>query len=208
MTASAPELIGILVACGAAAAALVLEDRRWQHAAMALALLTAPVLVLGSVWDEARVVDFRHSPAHVGAAVVVGGAALAALAAVFRRRPEWFAIAAFAVLPLRIPVEIGGETANLLVPLYLVIASNLIAAVPHPRKRAASRERRADGSPWPKRLRWLAAPPPSPSTRSNPRTPPTSRTRSRTSASSSSRSPSCSRSCSRSSGRGRSPGAW
>ncbi len=205
MTASAPELIGILLACGAAAAALVLEDRRWQHAAMALALLTAPVLVLGSVWDEARVVDFRHSPAQVGAAVVVGGAALAALAAVFRRRPEWFAIAAFAVLPLRIPVEIGGETANLLVPLYLVIASNLIARFLSPEP-GASRERRPTTPPGPSACAG-SSPQPSPSTRSNPRTPPTSRTRSRTSASSSSRSPSCSRSCSRSSGRGRSPGA-
>ncbi len=42
MTASALELIGILVACGAAAATLVLEQRRWRHAAMVVALLVAP----------------------------------------------------------------------------------------------------------------------------------------------------------------------
>ena len=44
----------------------------------------------------------------------------------FRRWREAFPIAAFAVLPLRVPIEIGGETANLLVPLYLVIAAGLI----------------------------------------------------------------------------------
>lgn len=154
MTASAPELIGILIACGAAAAAAVLEDRRCRHAAMAVALLAAPVLVLGNVWHEARVVDFRHSPAQIGAAVVVGGAALVVLAGVFRRRPEWFAIAAFAALPLRVPVDIGGDTANLLVPLYLVIAAGLIAHILASEGRATSAE---GGSPWPTRLRWLLA---------------------------------------------------
>ena len=129
MNTSAIELIGILIACGAAAVALVAEDRRARQAAMVVALIAAPVLVLGDVWDESRVVDFRHSPAQLGGAVVVGAIALALLAAAFRRRPEWFAIAAFAVLPLRVPVEIGGETANLLVPLYLVIGSGVIASI-------------------------------------------------------------------------------
>ena len=134
----------------------MLEDRRRQHAAMVVALIAAPVLVLGDVWDESRVVDFRHSPAQLGGAVVVGAVALAALAVAFRRRPEWFAIAAFAVLPLRVPVEIGGETANLLVPLYLVIASGVIARFLSP-NRATSRRATSDDSPWPKRLRWLLA---------------------------------------------------
>ena len=158
MTASALELIGILVACGAAAAALVLEDRaRSRQAAMVVALLAAPVIVLGDVWDESRVVDFRHSPAQVGGALVVGAIALVVLAAVFRRRPQWFAIAAFAVLPLRVPVEIGGETANLLVPLYLVIASGLIAAILSPDDERPRRRATSDASPWPRRLRWLLA---------------------------------------------------
>ncbi len=157
MTASALELIGILVACGAAAAALVLEDRRLRHAALIVALIAAPAIVLGDVWDEARVVDFRHSPAQVGGALVVGAIALVVLAAVFRRRPQWFAVAAFAALPLRVPVEIGGETANLLVPLYLVIASGLIASLLSGAEVAGRGSRVAGVSSWPMRLRWLLA---------------------------------------------------
>ena len=44
-----------------------------------------------------------------------------------QRRPELLALAAAATLPFRIPIESGGETANLLVPLYLVIAAGALA---------------------------------------------------------------------------------
>ena len=141
-------------------------------------------------------VDFRDSPAQVGAAVIVGGArrlaalAVASFAAGRRRSP----IAAFAVLPLRVPVEIGGETANLLVPLYLVIARR---ADRRRRCSTADRERRAASAIGP--LVALAAAAArrdaACSTRSRPPTPRTSRTRSRTSASSWFRSRSCSCCC-------------
>lgn len=94
---------------------------------MTVALCVAPVIVLGSVWNEPRVLDFRTSPAQVGAAVVFGALCLAVLVALFRRYRPAFAIVAFTVLPLRVPIDIGGETANLLVPLYLVIAAGVIA---------------------------------------------------------------------------------
>ena len=153
MTASAPELIGILVACGAAAAALVLEDRRARQVAIAVALVAAPVLVAGNVWDEPRVVDFRTSAPQVGVAVVFAAAAVTALCWFFRRYPQAFPIAAVAVLPLRVPLEIGGETANLLVPLYAVIAAGAIVSVLRP----APARRVPAGDPWPRRLRWLLA---------------------------------------------------
>ena len=117
----------MLIACGSAAAALLVDGRRARVLVMAVALAAAPVLVLGDVWDESRVVDFRESPAQIGVALVIGVIALAALVLAFRRWREAFPIAAFAVLPLRVPVEIGAETAHLLVPLYLVIAARLIA---------------------------------------------------------------------------------
>jgi putative inorganic carbon (hco3(-)) transporter len=123
------EAIGMLAACGGAAAALLLEDRRARQAAIAIALLAAPVLVLGNVWDEPRVVEFRSSAGELGAAVAIATIGVAALVAAFRRFPAAFPIIAVAVLPLRVPVEIGGETANLLVPLYLVIAAAFIASV-------------------------------------------------------------------------------
>ena len=154
---------------------------------MAAALTLAPIIVLGDVWDEPRVVDFRHS----------AGADRRRRADRDRRRsrrsPRSFAatppalpIVAVAVLPLRVPLEIGGETANLLVPLYLVIAAGVITAAlaePRPPGRAATVADHgcAGCSPRP----WS-------STRSRRATPRTSRTRSRTSASSWSRSRSCS----------------
>ncbi len=139
MNATALELAGMLVATGAAAAAVLAAPGRARLIAMGIALAAAPVLVLGSVWDEPRVVDFRGSPAQIGAAVIVGGLALAALAAIFRRRPAVFAIAAFAVVPLRVPLEIGGETANLLVPLYLVIGAGVISQLGDRRPQTTAR---------------------------------------------------------------------
>ena len=151
MTANAGELIGILIACGAAAAALIAPDRRIRDAGIAIALIAAPVLVLGNVWDEPRIVDLRHSPAQIAGGIVVGGLLLAALVVVFRRWREAFPIAALAVLPLRVPLEIGGDTANLLVPLYLVIAAQAIATLLAREPRAERRES------WPLWLRYALA---------------------------------------------------
>ena len=150
MTASAVEWAGMLAACGGAAVALVAQDRRVRLGAMALALAVAPVVVLGNVWDEPRVVDFRHSPAQLAVAAVILVAGVALLTGLFGRYRAALPIIAVAVLPLRVPLEIGGETANLLVPLYLVIAAGVITEA-----RSAPRAR-AEGA-WPTRLRWALA---------------------------------------------------
>ena len=129
LTAEPLELIGLILACAAAATALVAPDQRLRLAAMVLALAVAPVLVLGDVWDQSRVVAFRESPPQVGGALAVGAVAIPALALCFRRFPDAFAVASVAVLALRVPVDVGGETANLLVPLYVVIAGGVGARV-------------------------------------------------------------------------------
>ena len=99
---------------------------------------------------------------------------------------------------LRLPVRIGGETSNLLIPLYLVIASSS-----SPRWSACDRRDRRRGAA----RRRLAAPRArrrhSSSTRSRPPTATTSRTRSRTPGSSSSPSRSCSASSPRFAGTAR-----
>jgi hypothetical protein len=58
---------------------------------------------------------------------LLGVATVGGLAILFRRRPEAFPVLAVAVLPFRIPVAAAGSTANLLVPLYLVIAGGCLA---------------------------------------------------------------------------------
>lgn len=129
MTASGLELVGMLAGLGAAAVALVARDARVRLAAIGVALIVAPVLVAGDVWNEGRVVRFRDDATNVAAAVVVVGAAIAALVVLLRRFPQAFPILIFALLPLRVPVEIGGETANLLIPLYIVIAAGTAATI-------------------------------------------------------------------------------
>ena len=123
MTASPLELGGMLLACGGAAAALLARDPRLRYGAAAVALVAAPALVAGDVWHTERFVDLRHDPAKLVAVIVVSVAAVGGAAAVFYRLPWAFPVSAFAALPLRVPVQLGGETSHLLLPLYLVIAA-------------------------------------------------------------------------------------
>src|SRR5215216_1427158 len=126
MTASAPQFIGILIACGAAATAILARDARLRYAAAAVGLIAAPALVLGDVWDSSRIVSLRHPPEKLAALCVAAAVAATAVAVIFRRFEWAFPIAAFAVLPLRVPVTVGGQTSHLLVPLYLVIAGGVL----------------------------------------------------------------------------------
>jgi hypothetical protein len=116
----------MLVACGGAAAALLARDSRLRYAAAALALLVAPILVAGDVWDSSRLVDLRHHPAKLAVAAGTAVLAVGVAAAVFRRVPWVFPVSVFAALSLRVPVQAAGQTAHLLVPMYLVIAAGLV----------------------------------------------------------------------------------
>jgi hypothetical protein len=80
---------------------------------------------------------------------------LAALVWAFRRYPSAFPVVAIAVLPLRVPLEIGGETANLLVPLYAVIAARVIAQILA--NRGDPGDEMPSDEPWTRRLRWVLA---------------------------------------------------
>ena len=126
-TATGPEAvraIGIVIAAALAADRDPRARRppraRW---AMLGALALTPVLLILSIWESPQldVVHDHPLPALGGgagrAAIVVGP-----LAVLFSRQPAFLPLAALAALPFRVPVEAGGSTANLLVPLYLVIA--------------------------------------------------------------------------------------
>jgi putative inorganic carbon (HCO3(-)) transporter len=118
---------GVLVAAGAAAAAIVLAPSRLRAALMLLALALFPALILGDQWHSAQIVDLRGSSARLAALAIAGVAAVAVLAAVFRRWPILLPLAIVAALPFRVPLHAGGDTANLLVPLYLVIAGGVLS---------------------------------------------------------------------------------
>lgn len=60
------------------------------------------------------------------AAALVGGAAAVGLAWVFRRVPWSLAVAVLACAPARIPISVGDTKANLLLPIYLVVAATAV----------------------------------------------------------------------------------
>ena len=118
---------GVLIAAGSAATAIVLTPGRPRSLAMLLALVLFPALILGDQWHSAQIVDLRDSSSRLAALGVVGLATVAILAAVFRRLPIVLPLAIVAALPFRVPLHAGGDTANLLVPLYLVIAGGVLS---------------------------------------------------------------------------------
>jgi O-antigen ligase len=129
--------LGVVAAACAAAAAILLPRGRTRAALMALAVVLVPILILGDQWHTRQVVDVREP---LGLLILLAGAALAAagaLALLFRRWPLLLPLAIVAALPFRIPLHAGGESANLLVPLYLVIAGGVLTAALRDRASAA-----------------------------------------------------------------------
>jgi len=120
--------IGLLAAAAGAASAILLPAGRLRVAAMLAALALFPLLILGDQWHAHQIVDLRDHPGRLVALGVAGLAISAALAYVFRRWPILLSLAIVAALPFRVPLQAGGDTANLLVPLYLVIAGGVIAS--------------------------------------------------------------------------------
>lgn len=127
---------GVIAAALLAAAVLLVRGDRRRSAAMLAAIILVPVLLVANIWSTPQFAPLRDRPLlALGAAA--GGALILALGALaIRRAPELVALAAAATLPFRIPIESGGDTANLLLPLYLVIASGVLAYA-IPRLRAA-----------------------------------------------------------------------
>ena len=126
MTASALELAGMLLACGGAAVALLARDPRIRYGAGAIALVAAPALVAGDVWQTERFVDLRGDPAKLVAVIAFAVVAVGCGAVLFHRVRWAFPVSAFVALPLRVPVQLGGATSHLLLPLYLVIAAGFV----------------------------------------------------------------------------------
>jgi O-antigen ligase len=130
---------GVLVAAGASAAAILLPPGRPRSAAMLLAIALFPILILGDQWHTHQIVDLRHNTSRIVALLAVGAVAVIALAAAFRRWPVLIPLAIVFALPFRVPLHAGGDTANLLVPLYLVIAGAVLTTAlrdwrPSPRR--------------------------------------------------------------------------
>ncbi|MDQ2699946.1 MAG: hypothetical protein M3Y23_01320, partial [Actinomycetota bacterium] len=120
-------LIGLIVASCAAVAVVDSSSRR-RGAAMVLAVILAPALIAGDQWHATQVAELRNTPALLAAALFVVGVLVAALAALFNRWPLLMPVLILVALPFRVPLDVGGEEANLLMPLYLVMAGGVAAS--------------------------------------------------------------------------------
>jgi putative inorganic carbon (HCO3(-)) transporter len=127
---------GVVVVAALAAVVLLAErglGLRARALAMLAALALAPVLLLTEIWSSPQLHIVHRHPLE---AVVGAGVAVAAMvgAAAFLVRRQWL-VAPLAVLalPFRVPISTGATTAsgttsaNLLVPLYFVVAAGALA---------------------------------------------------------------------------------
>lgn len=121
--------VGLVAAAGASGAAILLPPGRLRSVLMVAAMVLFPVLIAGDQWHNPQILDLRHHVDRVVVLLAIGAAVVAALAYVFRRWPILLPLAIVFALPFRVPLHAGGETANLLVPLYLVIAAAVAATL-------------------------------------------------------------------------------
>lgn len=159
LTGPWPRIGVVLAALLAGGAVLARTDTR-RAAAMLGALALAFVLLLDDVWHSSQLALIHRHPAAavIGAVVVV--AALLALAYLVRRWPWLTALLTMLTLPFRIPISAGGATANLLVPLYFVVAASALAWTLPVLWRARGRTAAAPGPSSPRRpprhvFEWL-----------------------------------------------------
>jgi putative inorganic carbon (hco3(-)) transporter len=129
---SVPLWLGVLACAGPAAAALLPLPTRARLALAAAALLIAPVVIAADNWNGERFVELRDRPELAAFGLAATVAAVAALAALVLHRPRLLPLLLVAALPVRIPVELAGASANLLLPLYAVLAAGLLAALLRP----------------------------------------------------------------------------
>jgi hypothetical protein len=120
---------GLIVVAAASAGAILLPPGRLRSAVMVLAMLLFPVLILGDQWHTTQIVDLRHDEGRIVALLAIAAAVVATLTYLFRRWPIVLPLAIIFALPFRVPLHAGGDTANLLVPLYLVIAAAVLATL-------------------------------------------------------------------------------
>ncbi len=138
---------GVVAVAALAALTLLARDRRTRALAMLGALVLSPVLLLDDIWTspQLRLVHRHPLEAVVGAAVVL--ALLGAAAVVIGRRPAWFGPLAVLALPFRVPIQAGGTTSNLLVPLYLVVGVGALAWMVPALRETSARGRQRTVSP-------------------------------------------------------------
>ncbi|MBJ7353904.1 MAG: O-antigen ligase family protein [Thermoleophilaceae bacterium] len=102
------------------------SDRlRWISAVLVLGL--TPLVLAGSVVGDEQSSLPQLSAPLIGAGLVGGAIALAVAAAFFVKFPRAVMPVALATIAFRVPIEIGGDSVKLLLPLYLTIGGAVVA---------------------------------------------------------------------------------
>ncbi|MGN6870681.1 MAG: O-antigen ligase family protein [Solirubrobacteraceae bacterium] len=146
--------LGVVAVAVLAAVVMLHPDARVQALAMLGALVLAPVLLLGDIWHSPQLSIVHRHPAVAAVGALVALVAVAGAALLLRRQPVLFPCAVILALPFRIPIQAGPNTANLLVPLYFVVAAGALAFIVGT-LRGAPGVRPASGPPDSGPARWL-----------------------------------------------------
>ena len=147
VTGTLPKL-GVVVVAIVAASSMLLHQRRARALAMLGALVLAPVLLLADIWHSPQLHIVHRHPLEAVIGAAVGIAVIAALAFLIHRHPTLLAPLVVIALPFRVPIQAGGATSNLLVPLYLVVAAGSLAVIV-PALVGAANDDDGDGPPPP-----------------------------------------------------------
>ena len=123
------EAIVALIAAAAVAVAILDQPSMRRSLAMAVAGILVPVLIAGDQWNSGPITELRNAPGMLAAALICGLALIVLLAWVIDRWPVIFPVLVLVALPFRVPLNVGGEDANLLVPLYLVMGGGVLASL-------------------------------------------------------------------------------
>jgi putative inorganic carbon (HCO3(-)) transporter len=110
------------------------------------ALVLAPALLLADIWHSPQLSLVHRHPLLAAAGAAAALALVGALGALIARRPSLLGPLAMLALPFRVPIEAGGTTSNLLVPLYLVVAAGTLALIVPALARRGRPGADADGS--------------------------------------------------------------
>jgi O-antigen ligase len=122
------EVAGCLAAAVAISISLLTSDARLRAAGIVVAAGLALALISGQGWDDIR--NLRDHEIAFAGLILAGVVVLCVGAAAMLRWPILLPLLLIAALPFRIRLHVaGGEEVNLLVPLYVVIGSGVLATV-------------------------------------------------------------------------------
>ena len=122
------EIAGCLGAAGALSVSFLVSDARLRVAGLVLAGTLALALIAGQGWDDIR--NIREHHLEFAGLIVAGVVVLAIGAAAMLRWPILLPLLVVATLPFLVRLHVaGGEAVNLLVPLYVVVGSGVLATM-------------------------------------------------------------------------------